>query len=639
MTQLLLWAPGLLALAEESFHRNGKKQIDSFYSLLPVFLTCLANARTEFVAKGGDDSYDDSNGYIVIDGVDECDESAVADICSAIKLWFEARPSTMFSFLFTSRYSQHISDEIGRVLFEKDYKVKRRSYELSSNDTKYYIPSFIKAGIARSSSLKAAEVAGLNVCGAITDASAGHWLYAKLALEDAMRQPTLGLLKQSIYNMPSSLSKLYSKLLIEHQRHLDENEIRMAKIIYEWVCIARIPKPLSVNDISIILCLREGQTCLNPDNTPLDCEGLIRRLCGPLLEVDEFQRVVVTHQSVKEYFSQASQDKKANNDDSLPYIISSIHETALSLACTALSFILLEDVQNSPSKASSYEQIDTEFPLLKQIILPIWDWYGKYAFQAGRACLGNSVNLEQRMTSINRLAHFLTSPRNLPWITATLHTYGQHDLSVLFTRIALCVALSRDIDVSEDKAGVWKTLFPDPFEAWITGFHALAKHMNWRFRFYEVVRGSNLSSDNDMNSLETRTGNRLGPYSLEILPILEKWSFPEYASYDDNGIHFCGHKENDQNVSAMIDKALECRISNENAGPESSLRIGEQSTSRSEVDEADELTHSLLPNFQKSRTFSQARKLFFDGEWDLWWFSYKTGNIYQRLRGARDYPR
>jgi hypothetical protein len=211
MTQLLLWAPGLLVHVEGSFHRNGKKQIDSFYCLLPVFLTCLANVRAEFVARAGDDSNHDSNGYIIIDGVDECGESAVTDICSAIRLWFEARPSTMFSLLITSRYSQHISDKLGEVLAEKEYKVKRRSYEMSCNDTKGYIPSFVKAGVGRSPSLKAAQAAGLDVCGAITDASAGHWLYARLALEDAMRQPTLGLLKQSIYNMPNNLSNCTQK--------------------------------------------------------------------------------------------------------------------------------------------------------------------------------------------------------------------------------------------------------------------------------------------------------------------------------------------------------------------------------------------------------------------------------------------
>ncbi|KAF2815136.1 uncharacterized protein BDZ99DRAFT_354358, partial [Mytilinidion resinicola] len=70
IAQLLLWAPGLLTHIEGSFQKSGKRQIDSFYALLPIFLTCLANART---------------GYIVIDGVDECDESAISDLCSATK--------------------------------------------------------------------------------------------------------------------------------------------------------------------------------------------------------------------------------------------------------------------------------------------------------------------------------------------------------------------------------------------------------------------------------------------------------------------------------------------------------------------------------------------------------------------------
>jgi hypothetical protein len=645
LSQLLLWAPGLVAHVEESFHKSGKTQIDSFYSLLPGFLTCLANAQTEFVAKGGDDSNDEIHGYIVIDGIDECDESVVADLCSAIKLWFEAHASTQFGLLFTSRHSQHIGDELGEILPYGNsfggwsYHLKKMSYRMSSYDTKDYIPGYVRAGVARSRSLKAAVAAGLDVSDVIIKASAGHWLYARLALEDAMRQPTLGLLKQNLLNMPGDLSKLYSKILVERQRLLDENEVRMAKIIFEWVCVARIPRPLSVSDISTLLGVKPGQTQLNTDDTPLDCDGLIQRLCAPLLEVDGQQRVAVTHQSVKEYIYQASRGK-SDASNNVPYLISSIYEITLSLAYTSMSFVLLEDVQkfftNRPT-SPSYKQIDEEFPLLQQVILPVWDWYGNYAFQAGQAYLENSVSLEPHETSIHRLSQFLTSPQNLPWITTTLQTYGQHDLSVLFTRTALCVALSRDTDVPKDKAHIWTTLFPNSLEPWITDFEALAKRLNWRFRFYEVVRNSNSSSDDVAKAVEMSDGGRLGTYSSEVSHFLGKWSFPDYASYDDNGIHFCGREENEQKVTAIIDKALESLVNHENAGLESSMRKRGEIASESEADIADEFALRLLPNLnnikniEKSRTFSQARRLFRAGEWDLWSFSFKTGNIHRRL--------
>ncbi|KAF2815135.1 uncharacterized protein BDZ99DRAFT_459077 [Mytilinidion resinicola] len=311
----------------------------------------------------------------------------------------------------------------------------------------------------------------------------------------------------------------------------------------------------------------------------------------------------------------------------------------MSLACTSLSFVLLEDVQKffneNSAQTPSYERIDEKFPLLQQVLLPIWDWYGNYAFQAGRAYLEGLVSLEHHMKSITRLAQFLTSPKNLPWITATLHTYGQHDLSVLFTRIGLCVALSKDVDISGDNLAIWRVLFPDSIDFWLSEFYTLAKRLKWRFRFYEVVRNGEIFS-NETTVSETGDDGLLGPYSLEILSTLENWSFPEYGYYDDYGIHFSGHEENDEKVSEVIDKALESHVSNA-----MSEGNGGIAPSGSESDEADAFAHRLRPdlkNAETSQTYVRARQLFRDGEWDLWWFSYKTGKIYQRLGRCRGFP-
>ncbi|KAF2186004.1 hypothetical protein K469DRAFT_687434 [Zopfia rhizophila CBS 207.26] len=265
MHQLLLCDEVLFYHTEEAFRKNSKESLDSFYSLLPVFLTCLA--KTEAA-------------YVIMDGLDELNDTTLSDLFGGFQMWLDACPDARVRLLITSRWSERIECGLTQAVHwtkRKDNRIlslKWRpgelTYRIPTFRSKSLISDYVTTGIQSLASLKAAQNAGLGVIRRICDAADGHWLYARFLLEDSKRQPTLARLKERLETLPKGLTELYSQILNDSEHSFDGEDLHFARTIYSWVCLARVPKPMTVQDIGVLLSLKPGSTSINQDAIPLD---------------------------------------------------------------------------------------------------------------------------------------------------------------------------------------------------------------------------------------------------------------------------------------------------------------------------------------------------------------------------------
>ncbi|KAI0440991.1 hypothetical protein F4803DRAFT_439516 [Xylaria telfairii] len=362
MHQLLLNQESLFGeVMEDLFHREGKRPVSSFYRLLPMFLACLARS---------------SPAYIIIDGADELDDDCITDLGGGLRMWDDEIPVSQVRLMLLSRSDERIENALklsyGRLRsWIRQLKLTDEMLAASSHP---YILKFVENGVKSSKSLQAAEADGCGVIHSICEAADGHWLYARLLLEEAKRQPTLGRLKSRLQALPKGINNLYTRILREREREFEDDDLKLAKTIYAWVCLARAPRQMTTHEIGILLSLKHGSTVICSDDIPLDPATLITRLCSPLVEIDDLGYVNATHSSVREYFQQVS--RKKDGEDK-PQVVGNLFETSLSLAIAAATYISLDDSQKSFHTAVSLggcaTELDRTIPLLSQVALPLWD--------------------------------------------------------------------------------------------------------------------------------------------------------------------------------------------------------------------------------------------------------------------------
>lgn len=221
--------------------------------------------------------------YIVIDGLDECD-----DAISLLKLLQGLKSSSLIIkiIIFSRRTYTLLS------AFEKMAKTVHTSFfDLSENseDLRNYIDEEM-ADMHGNDDFK------LKVRELLLQKAQGNFLWASLVISEIHECHTEQAVHQALSFVPTGLEDLYVRMDTALQRSVRSSDQALARTIFQWTICSRRT-----------LHLDELQEALVPDHGKiLDLSFTIKKVCGDFIVVDSKKKVAMIHLTAKDFLMQNS---------------------------------------------------------------------------------------------------------------------------------------------------------------------------------------------------------------------------------------------------------------------------------------------------------------------------------------------
>ena len=160
--------------------------------------------------------------------------------------------------------------------------------------------------------------------------SKGLFLYARLVIDDIL-DPLNGYVKsdedirKALAKTPNTLNEMYARMLLEHSIRSGVQQDLQIKIL-RWV--TRSERPLRVLELMNMINFSSGTFFSR------DTKAVIKRGCGPLLEILEDETVCVIHHSLTEYLYDPGRRHNADVENAgFPLLDSSNTQRAIALMC------------------------------------------------------------------------------------------------------------------------------------------------------------------------------------------------------------------------------------------------------------------------------------------------------------------
>jgi hypothetical protein len=281
VAQLLIQVPRLSVHFDEIYRQSGQEKVESFYALLPAFLNALADC---------------SQSYIILDAVDEGENTSQSHFVEACKLWKTSSPFAKLRLCFTSRSGLPMEPKMA-----SDLQFDANLLTIDPSNSIPSVKSFVRERLGwkwMDESLR--QKAEWSICAY----AQGNWLVAALALNSVIKAKTLYAVERQIEDLtsgrgPPKLSELYKKILLRLESDFEnDDDIDRAQTIWAWVIFSRLRRPLFLHELATALLLRatirkeeregvEWRTTVDTGENLFDPKAEILRLCSPLLEIDE----------------------------------------------------------------------------------------------------------------------------------------------------------------------------------------------------------------------------------------------------------------------------------------------------------------------------------------------------------------
>ena len=238
--------------------------------------------------------------FIVLDALDECNDQENSIIQTLLSLTFPENSS--LKVLISSRPDKSV---IGSCF--SSAPIKSRTIELRGSffkrDIDTYVNKELKSVLSRSVSKGDISRAG-NV---IKQKAENNWLLTHLVVKDIKEWGGLWTPKR-LHDIISELKAFTGGLYERYDTiiaKIPQDARPDATKLFKWLIIAR--RPLSIKEASIALGLNTAHSSLEMLQDDIDRDmgaDKLRKLCGPLIHVDEsIGRVTLLHYSVKEYLT------------------------------------------------------------------------------------------------------------------------------------------------------------------------------------------------------------------------------------------------------------------------------------------------------------------------------------------------
>ena len=352
LSQLLTYSPYL--------QHQFKKWIDDRRSLDSISLTELWKTLQSAIAPF-------SRIYCVADALDEMDEDNEEFLFDLVKLG-QLRP-TSIKLLLTSRPLPRVE----KVLRDRSVLQIALQENLVEPDILLYIKH-------RLSHYKMSEPTRRIAEGTIHRRSKGLFLYARLVIDDVL-DPVNGhlaneeSLELALAKVPHCLAEIYTKMLVEHsQRTGVSQELQIT--ILRWV--TRSERPLRLLELANMIDFKQKRL-----GSSKDTKSIVRKGCGPLLEILEDETVCVIHHSLTEFlFDKERCESNGAHGEGFPLLDYANTQRAIALTCiqylTTSGWYEHFDVRSLKSPCYSRDggqtsqQLKLKFPFL---MYAVSNWY------------------------------------------------------------------------------------------------------------------------------------------------------------------------------------------------------------------------------------------------------------------------
>ena len=221
--------------------------------------------------------------YWVIDGLDESDSSKVllellqglSNFCTAIRVFFISRNTESLSLAF-----ERLAVSVPVDVIQKD------SQEHIISDISMYVEKEIRY-MRGSIDLKR------QITESILHRAEGNFLWVHLVLEEISSCHTEQAIRKTLEDIPAGMGALYQRMELAVAKNPRQADRMLAKTLLKWtICAHRS------------LTLKELSQALMPEFPEfLDLKSTIQGVCGQLIVVDQKSRVVMVHQTARDYLT------------------------------------------------------------------------------------------------------------------------------------------------------------------------------------------------------------------------------------------------------------------------------------------------------------------------------------------------
>ncbi|RFU30781.1 hypothetical protein B7463_g5552, partial [Scytalidium lignicola] len=272
--QLLKRRPELFKLIEDDY----KIQKASIVTKLDTLWRALDRMLQSLV---------DDKVYILIDALDECEESSRGDF---LALLGELGEVANVKILITGRPELDI---------EETAQSMGRSLRIDSGNINEDLSQFINIQIAKLQKKKKYPLKLINdIKTTLQHKAGGTFLWASLVLKDIEATKTSAAARKKLEGLPSDLSEVYKRIL----KNISGDDIEGAMLVLQWVVVAR--RPMTVCELATAQVLASGDWDSDavPPSDLVDERKDGFKACGSLLYHDpENHTINLIHQSAKDY--------------------------------------------------------------------------------------------------------------------------------------------------------------------------------------------------------------------------------------------------------------------------------------------------------------------------------------------------
>ncbi|KAL8781299.1 MAG: hypothetical protein Q9213_006074 [Squamulea squamosa] len=127
----------------------------------------------------------------------------------------------------------------------------------------------------------------------------GNFLWVHLAVDEILQCHTEDDVQQALDAIPTGITSLYERMEVAITKGAKPSSLALARTILQWAACPR--RPVSLDELS---------QALQPEYRPmLDLGHTISQVCGQFVVVDSASRLVMVHQTARDYLTQTSSDQ------------------------------------------------------------------------------------------------------------------------------------------------------------------------------------------------------------------------------------------------------------------------------------------------------------------------------------------
>lgn len=383
IAQLIAGKSDLVQLAREVVIRSGQETARSFSRLMSLFKSIIERSS--------------SATYVIIDGLDECDDGPNSGLLQTITELAATQP------LYLGVFSR--SESWLRRVMSTWPSVEITSQAIERDMTIYVQTAIERPPLSRLSD----ETLAQRIKQTLIEKADGQFLWTRLMIETLEKATFVSEINQILSDVPLGLGQLYGRIL---ERLLTQPSRRQiaAQLLFSWLACAE--RHLTMSELATALAVRPGATEIHPDDLVINLRGFLEDVGGSLVRVSEPNKdqsepvISFVHLTVREYLL-ASEELWSSVSAPVAKFRVDSSKANQDLASVCVTYLSFDIFQTLSENTASIEQSNLSNQHLLDYAALYWV---QHLVKSGRP----SIDL------LRRLYLFLQSDRLLAFIERTV---------------------------------------------------------------------------------------------------------------------------------------------------------------------------------------------------------------------------